>query len=469
MKHNMKSLYILLFTAFFLGSCNKFDDDINIDPNLPSQASGTQLIANAQLFLPGLSSSPQGEFMAQYLAETQYPGASQYPEGETSFYGLYQGPLMNLQAVLDAKNLSATEGPVANQLAVAKILKAYFFWHITDRWGDVPYTEALSGEKNFKPKYDTQESIYNSLFGLLEEASNQIVAGSITNDIMYKGDMTKWKKLANTIRLLMALRLSEVNPTKGAAEFNKALEAGIMTSNADNFVFAHLADANNQNYWYGQIKNQNREWWALTKTLVNYMKPLNDPRLPVYGRKATTGGDYVGLDFGTTVGIPNTTTVSLLGAALFEQNAPVQLVTYAQALFAKAEAAKRGWITGGDVVAKTNYDLAIEQSVRQWTGGTTGLAAMMADPEVAYNPARALEQIGNQRYIHLFMHGYEAWAEWRRTGFPKNLVAPGGRAVPNRNSYPSSEKFNNTENYQEAIQRQWAGQDNIYGKVWWDK
>lgn len=465
----MKKISILLLAGAFIVSCNKFDSDININPNLPSKASGTQLLANAMLFLPGLSSSPQGEYHAQYLAETQYPGASLYPDGGTSFYGLYQGPLMNLETVLKSNDLNILEGPVANQLAVAKILKAYFFWHITDRWGDVPYSEALKGAENFSPKYDTQESIYDSVFKLLDEANAQIVAGNITNDIVYGGDINKWKRLGNSIHLLMALRLSEVNATKASAEFNKALNGGVMGANTENFVFRHLADANNQNYWYGQIVNQSREWWALTKTLVDYMKPASDPRLAVYARKAVTSSDYVGLPFGTTVGVPNTTNYSLLGSAIYAQSAPVYLVTYAQVLFARAEAAKRGWIAGGDATAKTNYDLAIDQSLRQWTGSNTGLATLMASTDVAYNPARALEQIAMQRYVHLFMHGYEAWAEWRRTGYPNNLVAPGGKAVPTRHSYPPNESFNNTDHYKEAVQRQFGGQDNLYGKVWWDK
>ncbi|HMI79902.1 MAG TPA: SusD/RagB family nutrient-binding outer membrane lipoprotein, partial [Ferruginibacter sp.] len=158
----MKKILIILSAGLFLAGCKKFDADINTNTNLPSKASGTQLIANASLFLSGLSSNPQGEFMAQYLAETQYPGASLYPEGGTSFYGLYQGPLINLEQVLNSE-LTPTEGPVANQRAVAKILKAYFFWHITDRWGDVPYTEALKGAANFTPKYDRQEVIYDSI------------------------------------------------------------------------------------------------------------------------------------------------------------------------------------------------------------------------------------------------------------------------------------------------------------------
>lgn len=463
----MKKLYIILLAGSFLTACNKFDEDINKNPNLPSNASGTQLIGNAVLSLSGLSSSPQGEFHAQYLAETQYPGASLYPDGGTNFYGLYQGPLMNLQKALEAE-LTPTEGPIANQVAVAKILKAYYFWHITDRWGDVPFSEALKGKADFTPKYDRQEAIYDSIFKMLSEANASIVAGNISNDIVYGGDMTKWKKLGNSIHLLAALRLSEVNATKANTEFNKALTAGVMTANTDNLIFKHLADANNQNYWYGQVVGQNREWWALTETLVDYMNPVSDPRLAIYGKR-NSSNVFKGLQFGTTVGLPNTTGVSIMGTAIYAQSASIYLVTYAQVLFAKAEAAKRGWIAGGDAEAKINYDLAIEQSVRQWTGATTGLAAMMAAPGMAYDPVNAYKQIGMQRWVHLFMHGFEAWAEWRRTGFPDNLVTPGGRAVPLRHAYPPNEVFNNTENYQQAIQQQFGGTDGLYGKVWWDK
>ncbi|WP_192822188.1 SusD/RagB family nutrient-binding outer membrane lipoprotein [Rufibacter sp. LB8] len=473
----MKKIFIVMVACLSLvGSCTEFDDDLNITPNSPANASGMQLLANAMLSLPGLSSSPQGEFMAQFLAETQYPTASLYPSGGTSFYGLYQGPLMNIETALTSKDLNAVQGPVANQLAVAKILKAYYFWHITDRWGDVPYSEALKGNTEFTPKYDTQESIYNSLFILLKEANDQIVPGAVTNDIIYAGDMTKWKKLGNTIRLLMALRISKVNPNKGNTEFNAALADGVMTANADNFVFKHLADANNQNYWFGEV-SRGREWWALTKTLVDYMKPVSDPRLPVYGQPTKSTREYIGLPFGTTAGMPNVSNYSLLGTAISAQNAPVYLVTYAQVLFARAEAAKLGWITGGDAEAKTNYDNAIRNSVAQWTVTPAGvtpvvtaadaLAAantLLAQPGVTYDPARAMEQIGTQRWIHLFMHGYEAWAEWRRTGYPNNLIPSGGNNVPTRQMYPSNEVFLNAENYTAAAK----GGDTMYGKVWWD-
>ena len=464
----MKKSMIIQYTsavvllAFLLSSCKKYDEF----QNNPNQASA----ATPALLLTGVSYSVFYEDNTSAAYATRH--LTYYERGNSNVdYSWRAGSFGNydiLRQVMRMDSLASLTGQ-AQYRGMTKFFRALLFAQLTEDFGDIPYSRALEGlEGNFTPEYDTQESIYNALFQLLDEANTSITSGNIPGDIMYNGDMTKWKKLGNTIHLLMALRLSEVDATKASSEFNKALAKGIMTSNADNFVYKHLAEENNQNYWYGQVVAQNREWWALTETLVDYMNPLNDPRLAVFGKK-NTSGVYKGLQLGTTVGIPNTTGVSLLGTTIYDQNAPVYLVTYAQALFALAEAAKRGWITGGDAVAETNYKLGIEQSFRQWTGGTTGLAAYLAEPEVAYDPARAIEQISIQRYIHLFMHGYEAWAEWRRTGFPDNLITPAGNQIPTRLGYPDNEEFNNTENFRAAIQRQFGGTNNQYGKVWWDK
>lgn len=464
----MKRLILLIIGGLVFISCNKFKDDINTDTNNPSVAANMQLINNAALSLPGLSSSPQGEYNAQFLSETQYPNLSLYTQENFDFTGYYRGPLMNLQEVLNKEGSGSTEWPFNNHVAIAKILKAYFLWHVTDRWGDVPLEEALKGSEDFTPKYDVQESVYDKIFALLTEANAGISGANIANDIIYGGKMDKWKKLGNTIHLLASLRLSEVDANKAKQEFNNALTAGIMSSNDDNLVFEHLNEEANWNFWFDQIENQGRYWWALSDKLVDNMKPYDDPRLATFGNE-NTAGEYVGLQYGTLD--PDSEDPSLLGDAIWTSTSPVHLVTYAQALFAKAEAAKSGWIPGGDAEAKVNYDLAIEQSLKQWNNNTSGLAALMAHPEVAYNPATAMQQIATQRWIHLFMHGYEAWAEWRRTGFPALAPPAGdpGRQIPTRQAYPVSEQFNNDANYKEAIQRQFGGSDNLYGKVWWDK
>jgi len=472
MKSIYKALTGLTIGSLLLSSCKKFDGSENIDPNRPAKASGTQLIASAQKSLPDMSSSPFGVHYPQHLSNTTFPDNSRYVTINFNFYGWYTGPLMDLETVLNSP-LNANEGPIVNQIAVAKILKAYIYWFLTDRWGDIPFSEALKAKDNFTPKYDKQQDIYNGLFKLLDEANAAIVTGTgtnIRNDIMYNGDMTKWKKLGNTIRMLMALRLSKVDPIKGAAEFNTARNNGIMTSNSDNFAYPHLADRDNENFWYTQMVRMGRLWYAVSRPLVDTMQSSSDPRLPVFADK-NSAGNYVGLAYGQTSTVsPNT--VSLLGTNLRLQNSPVYLVTYAQALFAIAEAAKLGWIAGGDATAKTNYEAAITASIAQWTGSTTTVAAFLAQPKIVYDPANAIKQIATQRWVHLFLHGYEAWAEWRRTGFPILIPAPGanGNRIPRREAYPTIERSNNTANYNAAVAAfPYGGEDDLNARVWWDK
>jgi hypothetical protein len=154
------------------------------------------------------------------------------------------------------------------------------------------------------------------------------------------------------------------------------------------------------------------------------------------------------------------------------QNSPVYLVTYAQALFARAEAAKLGWITGGDATAKTNYEAAITASIGQWTGSTATVSAFLAQPKIVYDPANAIKQIATQRWVHLFLHGYEAWAEWRRTGFPELVAAQGANAnqIPRREAYPTIERSNNTANYNTIVAAfPYGGSDDLNARVWWDK
>jgi len=208
--------------------------------------------------------------------------------------------------------------------------------------------------------------------------------------------------------------------------------------------------------------------------LVDTMQSVADPRLAIFANKATSGpnsGNYAGLDYGLTTTV-TPTNFSLLGDKLRLQNAPVYLVTYAEALFAKAEAANLGWITGGDATAKTNYESAIQNSILQWTASTTGASTYIAQPKVLYDPANAIKQIAIQRWIHLFLHGYEAWAEWRRTGYPLLIAAPGanGDKIPRREGYPTIERSNNSTNYNAAVASfPYGGADDLNARIWWDK
>lgn len=472
----MKKLNYILTVAIIgiLCSCTKFGD-INERNDRPVTVTNRQLLQYAMRQLAATVETPYGELYVQHLSEKEYSDAQRYNTINFNFSGWYADPMMNLEQIINATNFNLTEGSQANQLAVARILKAYFMWHITDRWGDLPYTDALKGIGNLTPRYDLQKDIYYALFTELKEAANMIDAGlKVQGDLIYpSGDMTNWKKLANSIRLLMALRLSKADPDKGKTEFNDALAGGVFTSNADNFVYKHIAEAANENYWYSVFVTLARRWYCISKPMVDYMKPYGDVRLPIFA-DANESGEYVGMPYGLQA--PQTVpagTVSYLGSAVRKQDSQNFLVTYAQVLFAKAEAAlpAMGWIAGGDAEAKVNYDLAIEQSVRQWNNNsTTGLAAMMASPTVAYSPVSAMQQIGYQRWVHLYLSGYEAWAEWRRTGYPVLIPAPdnNNKPIPRREAYQANEALINTKNFNEAVQRL-GGTNDLNGRVWWDK
>ena len=479
--------------------CKKFPADINVSPNNPTTASNAQLLTSAINYMPVTIEGISGALYTQQWAEKPYTDDSRYISVNFDFYGIYAGPLENLQTILTNKAYNINEGSKNNQLAAARILRAWFYWTMTDRWGDIPYSDALKGNVNLAPKYDAQKDIYSDLLSELKTAAAQIDDGNgVTGDLLYDGDMVKWKKFANSMRAVMALRLSKIDPAKGKTEFADAVTSGVFTDNSDNAVFVHLADPVNQNYWYYVADVQNREWYWISKTLTDYMNPLQDPRLPIFADPAPATGDYAGVPYGLdgdSIAKITTSKVSFMGEHVRAQNAPCFVLTYPELLLAQAEADKLGWLPGGDAGAAQKYNAAIEASVRQWVrnsfkggvvddvektpydpedeGDTTGLAAYLARPEITYDPANALKQIAYQRWIHLYMNGYEAWAEWRRTGYPVLTPAPNNNniPIPRRQGYPSSEPNINSNNYKAAVQAQtgFGGKDDLNGRVWWDK
>jgi hypothetical protein len=471
-----KLLYIIIVLAFTLVSCTKFSDSINRDPNQPDTFSNPKLLTYAILRMDTTTATAYGLLYVQHLSEKVYTDASRYINISFEFSSFYADALMNLNKIIKTVHFNEEEGSANNQKAVARILRAYFFWYITDRWGDVPYKEALLGREKIDPAYDSQKDIYTDLFKELTEAAAQLEDSktAAAGDVLYYGDISKWKRLAGTLHALMALRLSKVDPAWGKREFAAALSDGIFTSNDDNAISQHLGEAAYQNYWYYVYSVLGRRWYCISKPLVDYMKPLGDPRLKVYAG-TTSGGDYVGMPYGVqgneAQNIP-AGSVSFQGTAIRKQDATVYLVTYAQALFARAEAAKLGWITGGDAAALLDYNAAVTASINQWTGSSTGVAAYLARPEVTYNASTAIKQIAYQRWVHLYMNGYEAWAEWRRTGYPELTPAPDNNniPIPRRQGYPLSEHNVNTKNVETAIAAQPGlhGKDDLTGRVWWD-
>lgn len=479
MKKNLKIIFTSALLATAMVACDPGDfGDINVDPNNPSAPVTSNLLTNSiQGGIIGPITDIQPTLYSQQISEKFYTEDSRYGITQFSFNGYYAGPLVNLEEIIkqntDAatKSLAAQNGPNNNQIAVARILKAFIFWQLTDRWGPIPYSQALKGRENFKPAYDSQEAIYTDLFKELKEASAQITSGTIKGDILLGGDMNRWKTFANSMRLVMALRLSEVKPDMAKTEFASAYKDGVIASNAGNIVYKFLADENNDNPWEDRF--QTRLDFTVSKPMVDLLLATSDPRLPVFADQAVLTQKYVGMPYGLVQkdagAIPNGQ-VSFLGKALRQQTSPGYVMTYAQMQFSLAEGAMRGWITGD---AKKFYEEGIKASFNQY-GVFTEKAYMdfIALPLVAYDKAKGLEQIITQKWVALFLNGYEAWSEFRRTGFPKLSPPPlplnPSGTIPVRQAYPTTERDLNGANYTAAL-TMLGGKDELNVPVWWDK
>jgi hypothetical protein len=495
MKSTYKISVMVLFTITSLLSCKKITDDINVNPNQPTNLSTGYALTSAIQFLGGTAgglattniNSAAGELYAQYLSETFYTNESRFSLRQYDYQPYYTGPLLDLQQVINfntneaTKNLATTIsfGSNNNQIAAARILRAFIFLTITDRWGDIPYSQALQGNTNLNAALDPQKDIYTSLFKELTEAQAQFDNGAtLTNDILFNGDNGKWKRWANSLRAIMALRLTQADPATGQSEFQKAVTDGLMASNSDNATYSYLAELNNENPYFNNYRS--RYDYAVSSTLTNILSGYNDPRLPVYAAP-TAAGTYIGLPYGITGGDlnnyeignrSNPGNVSQIGTAFTSQGSSTVWTSYAQVLFTLAEAAHRGWITGGDAAAANYYNQGIVASMEQ-NGITTNVVAYTNRAQVVYNPANALQQIITQKWLALYMgNGWEAWAEYRRTGYPRLLdpvptaLTPDKR-IPLRQQYPQTEHDLNLENYNAAIARQ--GPDLQTTPVWWDK
>jgi hypothetical protein len=488
----LKSSLVIALLA--TSACSKFTDfgELNVSQNNPAQPNTASLFTNAMITVGGVSSSdygyyPIGSLYTQQMGDVTYIEESRYKTvnwdygylftGVTTSTTLPTGPLNALNYIIklntdaDTKVTAAANGSNANQIAIARILKAFFFLNITDRWGDIPYSQALKGAAGFSPVFDTQQSIYTDLFKELKEAQAQFDAGAaIQGDILLHGDNAHWKKFANSLRAIMALRLSKVDAAKGKTEFIAALADGAITSNDDNITFSYLKNATYESPFYTNYITGNRKDFAVSNTMIDYLKRTNDPRIAAFADKAAATLEYKGVPYGVFPVTWQPQDVSLVSEKIAAQDATVNVLTYAQILFSRAEAAKLGWITGN---AKQLYEDAIKASMKQWDVYTTDAAftTFVSGADIAYTDAKALELIGSQKWVALFYQGYEAWAEWRRTGFP--ALTPAAKPlntsgkIPRRMAYPTSEATLNKVNYDEVVKRQ--GADVQETKVWWDK
>ncbi len=389
----------------------------------------------------------------------------------------------------------------SNLMNMARILQAYSFMILTDSYGDIPYEEGGEGYSSqiFFPKYETQQTIYPKIIKELTEASAALSSsGRVeTADILYGGDVAKWKKFGYSLLLRAGMRLSKVDPTQAQTAVKAAVAGGVITQNLENAFVRH--DNNYKNPISNTLNSTEAANYYLTKPFVDALKTTNDPRLvsiAVRYKGATSGtaqvpaagstlaADQIGLPMGKD-NITAGTSATADGLASFYEysqvdrtrmaklTAPMFMVTASQTDLLLAEARFRGWITDG--TAAQYFADGIKANMDQMANFDTKTAVLPADRDVyiAANPLKAgteLDQINTQYWISSFLNGQEAFANFRRSGFP--ALAPNpfpGKEVAwiNRLTYPNSEISVNTANLNAAISAQ--GPDKLDTKVWWNK
>jgi hypothetical protein len=450
---------------------------MNINPANPSptELRTRMLLANAQLSIPGIFfGNNTANFYAQYLSEGPYPGASWYNTVNFDWGSTYTGPLFDLKQILTYVEAQSQEtaggGDLANQKAVATILSCQYFNWLTDRFGAIPYSQALS-ISNLAPAYDLQQAVYDDLFKKLAEAVAMIntSAVGVQGDLMFGGNMLRWKKFANTLRMDMALRISNVDAARGKTEFAAAIAdaAATIQSNSDNMSWAYNSAATTfYNPWYSNYTVSARNDYAISKTLTDYMLPKNDRRITAYAESLS--GSYVGLPYGVAGATNIPGTYSRIGDPFRQMTSPARLYNYPQVLFMMAEAYKIGYIPGGDASAATAYQNAIRASWEMnGVYNATDFNAYMA--QVPYDAANGVKLIITEKWVHNYLNGNAAWNDWRRTGFPVLSPAPatanlGG--IPVRQAYATSEPNINKAAYDAAVAAQ--GKDDLNTRLWWD-
>ncbi len=482
MKNILKYIGILFLVLSFT-SCTDDFEELNTDPNNPTRVPTSYLLTFAQRDAQEFFFYT-GQIYIQHMANTQYTRTTDLYEGvEASFYEYYRDELNDFQEIIrlntdeDTKDAAAASGANNNQIGVARIMKVYVLHQIADTWGDIPYTQALLGRENFSPAYDPQETVYRGMIAELKEAAAQLDGGAIEGDLIYDGNTNLWRKFANSLRLRLAMRLSEVDPGTAQAEISDAFAGGVFESNDDNALYRYLSDANNDNPIFAHFLT--RTDYAIAETLVEFMRERNDPRLDIYGDPAPLFGEVRGMPIGLSESVAGSITndeVSFPGQAIRSATTPGIMMQYAEVAFILAEAAARGWI-GED--AQTWYEEGITASVRYWenTSNNLGISvdesdvtAFLSDAGVAWDEASAIQLINEQKWVSLYTQGPEAWANWRRTSWPMLQGAPDaveGRDIPRRRAYTNNEFQLNQDNYNEALSRM-GGSDVMSTTTWWD-
>lgn len=522
----MKNIFIKTFTIasiFAFVSCTEDFDTINQSPNSPLNVTTYGLFNNAT---KQLTDGTRGDFSSgrmtlpwvQYSAQRNYTNEDRFQfrqETNTALYTDLNTAAQNFKTIIElctdpaTATISSNYGNLNNQIAASRIMLSLTYLHLVDNYGDIPYYSYGNDDPDFQglqlqtagitsPKFASQEKIYTDILKELKEASEMIEDGEtifVQGDGLF-GNTNKMKRFANSLRLRIANRVKAVIPT-ATEHIADAIASGVMQSNADNVGVTYQADNVRPSPMYTSFYINNRTDFAVANTFIDLLKGNlgvfgADPRLQKYAAPITASKASIQTQNyaetsdltqyrGMPIGIPDALTASqrpntsLFSFNVLRQDYTEILMEYAEVEFLLSEI--NGW-------NNTNYINGVTASMERW-----GVADNQITVFIASLPAANQANVLNQKYIALYMQPYEAWSEYRRTGFPSTILQPGATyslnnpdpdgnttyvfvpittatEMPARLTYPNTLSTLNRLNYEEASAN--IGGDLTSTKLIWD-
>jgi len=475
MKHTY--IYILLTIAVTISACTSGFEELNTNPNSPVQVQPNLLLRQVIYDLGdemAYEGFVAGNLLGQYFTAIDFNlfdrhNLSQPQLGGNPWPTIYRN-LRDNEIIIEQSRantaLSVYEAP-------ALILKSYMTALATDIYGDVPYSDALQGsDGSVTPSYDSQEEIYVGPNGIIQNLQNAVAlienntyATPLQGDIIYNGDLSKWKKMANSLLIKYAMRMS--GRTALNVTINSAFENGeFIATQEDNAVLDFL-DAQPNNFRMANLRDGDFNLFVMSETAQEILENLNDPRIEKFYRPASVDGNYNGLLNGPDA---SSTSISVsdysLTGTTFREN-PGDLfgnyITSWEVHFLLAEAALKDYISADP---QALYEEGVRQAFDYWN--TEMPTDYLTTGDAAYNTNTALEQIITQKWIANSINGYEGWIEYRRTGFPNLKMVSASLnngLIPVRMPYPADEEALNQANYNAANN---GDGNSVDRRVWWD-
>jgi hypothetical protein len=478
---------LLVMAASVLGSCSKDFEKTNTNPNTLPAVRPESLLESSVYNLVQANQTRAlrltHELMQVHVTTINSDEIHRYiirPSESDYMWRVWYLQLTNFRDMYEkSATLRPNQAYYSSYMGMARIMEAWVFSLLTDTYGDVPYSEALEGREGiYQPKFDTQKSIYDSLFVRLEEANSLLALNNAIpdplkpRDPLYAGDIARWRKFGNSLYLRLLMRVSKKAEMNAPQKIKEILETNvanypIMANNAESAVLRFTTTPP-----FVSAFNTYRDYDfngdnGLTQFFINKLNLWDDPRRTKWATVVGTS-NWEGIPSGYASGQQPDRLSAYLPAL---KNEPLlgNILNYPELQFLMAEAALKGYYNGN---AKTIYENGVNNAITFW--GLTVPTGHLLKPDVAWVDTETMEQklekIITQKYFTLFFTDFQSWFEHRRTGYPRLPVGPGVQnngEMPARLKYPVLVQSLNRTNYEAAVAA--MGGDDINIKVWWQK